>query len=172
MSSLFLLDVYGFVPLSVIIAFVSRNVSRCIFCHWQTKSSTDFVSNFSENNFRRLCRLSWLVRLKGGISQWYDFYTMCDTENTHHRSTVLKWTHRYLGMQFVLWRHWGHSIAKFRAVHVSLFAIPNSMYYPENTNLRGIIDVQLTSCLNGFDLTKQVKLLFIQHLQSSLIQTK
>ena len=30
--------------------------------------------------------------------------------------------------------------------------------------------VRLTSCLTGLDLTKQVKLLFIQHLQSSWIQ--
>ena len=34
------------------------------------------------------------------------------------------------------------------------------------------ITVQLTSCLTGLDLTKQVKLLFIQHKQGSWIQTK
>ena len=36
----------------------------------------------------------------------------------------------------------------------------------------GSITVQMTTCLTGLDLTKQVKLLFIQHKQRSLIQTK
>ena len=38
--------------------------------------------------------------------------------------------------------------------------------------IEGSISVQLTSCLTGLELTKQVKLLLIQHKQSSWIQTK
>ena len=44
------------------------------------------------------------------------------------------------------------------------------MFYkikPESTHHRGSITVWLTSCLTAFDLTKQVKLLLIQHMQSS-----
>ena len=36
----------------------------------------------------------------------------------------------------------------------------------------GSISVRLTSCFTGLDLTKQVKLLFMPHKQSSSIQTK
>ena len=44
--------------------------------------------------------------------------------------------------------------------------------YPENTNHRGSITVMLTSCLTCLDFTKQGKLLFVLHKQSSRIQTK
>ena len=40
-----------------------------------------------------------------------------------------------------------------------------------NTHNRGSTTVRLTSCLTGFDLTKQEKLLFMPHKQSSRIQT-
>ena len=39
-------------------------------------------------------------------------------------------------------------------------------------NQRTLTTVQLTSCLSGLDMTKQVNLLFIQHKQSNLIQIK
>ena len=42
---------------------------------------------------------------------------------------------------------------------------------PENTAHGGSITVWLTSSLTGLDLTKQVKLLLLQRMQSSRIQT-
>ena len=44
----------------------------------------------------------------------------------------------------------------------------------ENTHLlrKGSITVWMTSCLTGLDLTKQAKLMLIQHKPSSLSQTK
>ena len=57
---------------------------------------------------------------------------------------------------------------------VPLEILGKSSYWnrPENTNLRGSITVQLTSCLTGFDLTKQVKLMLIQQKQSCWNQTE
>ena len=49
-----------------------------------------------------------------------------------------------------------------------------SKTHSENTRHSGKyhITVQLTSCLTGLDLTKQVKLLFIQYMENSWIHTQ
>ena len=54
---------------------------------------------------------------------------------------------------------------------ISLCETTISMHRILTYFVRGSITVQLTSCLTGLDLTKQVNLLFIHHEQSSWIQT-
>ena len=71
-----------------------------------------------------------------------------------------------------LWQKWhiesapALPLAPTTAIHTRLKINQWTVTYFE----RGITTVQLTSCLNGLDLTKQVNLFKIQHYQSSWIQ--